>query len=343
MKVLYLVPILPPHTGGAASCFGLIIQEAGRLFSGKDDRVVCLTERGAVNNYPPSVEVRDTLCTYDSVPAAERNGFKQLINYFIIGGHIIFGRYDVVHIHARYVYSRKIGFLIWHLLALFQKKVIVDIRDRFYNNRPNKHRYLVCAEALGKYYAWIPEKTFIPIPLRPAKPATERTPDHRVAYFGAIVENKGIWKLIDGYEAYQKKSGNPLGLDIWGSNVIGEAFLKRIAEFPKITYRGICPADMVLGQMKEYKAIILPSQSEGFPRICLEGMYADRIVVMHKSVEDLIPYLPQKYILGDDVATDICGVLHEIEKQDGMLKYDYDFSKHFPSVIMVKLAEIYKT
>jgi len=338
MLILVVTSILPPHPGGAASCFSLILDAMGERYKDGDSKIVCLTERGAKKEYPASVTVDDTFFQYDSLPLSDRKPFLQLINYLKLTLHLIFNRYDVVHIHARYVYGKLMGGIIWHVLNIFQKRVVIDIRDRFYRGRADKHNYLLCSKGLVNHYKNIPISTMIPIPLSTEKNENV-VPQHKVAYFGSIVENKGIFSLLEAYDNYSVTSEKPLKLELWGNNVIGDKFLDAINTKDGIEWMGVLPVEKVQSKMLEYKAIILPSKSEGFPRVCLEGMFANRIVVLHESIIDLTEFIPPEFVFKDDAVGGIEEALLSIENHSGIVSYDYDFSIHFPKNVVKKIVE----
>ncbi len=342
LRVLYIVSILPPYPGGAAACYGNILRGLAER-QGRDIRsITVLTERGCGKDFGVPVRVRDRLYRHDSAGASEKSFIKQAINYLIIMGHILFSRNDIVQIHARYVYARYVGRLVWLALLLSRARTVIDIRDRFYRNFGFGHHFLVCSKDLVGFYGWIRKKEYIPVPMDFPELKKGIVVKHRVGYFGAIAENKGIRELIEGYKEYRDASGGPLELHIWGQNMMGADFEAAIAPVPGIRYRGSAAPEEVLPLMLECKAIVLPSRSEGMPRVCLEAMYCGRVVVCHRAVETLAASLPERFVLKDLSPGEIKRVLSEIESFSGKASFEYDLEEHSRGRVASGLIDFYR-
>lgn len=342
LRVLYIVSILPPYPGGAAVCYGNMLRGLADVESrGRDiSSVTVLTERGCETNYGAPVKVHDRLYRHDSAGATEKRSLRQALNYLIIMGYILFSGNDIVHIHARYVYARYIGRLVWLALLMSPARTVIDIRDRFYKNFGFGHRFLVCSKDLMGFYGWIRKKEYIPVPMDFPELKKGVEAKRRVGYFGAIAENKGIRELVRGYEEYRVESDDPLELHIWGHNLIGPGF-EAMAAGPGISYQGSVAPDEVLERMLECKAVILPSRSEGMPRVCLEAMYCGRIVVCHEAVESVASALPERFVLKDLSSSEIKRALFEVESYGGEASFDYDLKGHSRDMVASGLVDFY--
>ena len=341
LKLLFICSILPPHTGGAALQGSYILSTFSRKFRSEFNQISVLTERGCTIKSNNTLRIHSILFNYDSVESQDKIFIKQLINYLIIIFYILFTRKDIIHIHARYVYAKYIGNIIWLSLLLSPSKVIIDIQDRFYNNFRFGHNFVVCSEELLEYYSWLKRKFFIPMPAKFPKIEDKRF-KHKVAYFGEITSNKGVIELINGYKKYLKDTDNPLELHFYGSNTLGKIFKEMIKNIAKIKYLGVIPHNRIFDKILEYKAVILPSKFEGLPRICLETMYCNRIIVCHKSIKQITPYLSDQFILGDFTPKTIKSVLFKIESYDKQITYDYNFTIHSPEKTCGKLINLYR-
>jgi len=146
---------LPPHTGGASQQGSYILSSFSEKFKSEFNQISVLTERGCIIKPDNILKIRSILFNYDSVSNREKKFIKQAINYLIIIFYILFTRKDVIHIHARYVYAKYIGKVIWLSLLISPSKVIIDIQDRFYNSYKSAHNFAVCSEELMEYYSWL--------------------------------------------------------------------------------------------------------------------------------------------------------------------------------------------
>ncbi|MBI1911107.1 MAG: glycosyltransferase [Deltaproteobacteria bacterium] len=341
LKVLYIVSILPPYPGGAAVCYSNILSELadGREHGISEVRV--LTEKGCFTNYGGAVKVHDRLYNYDSAEKKDKRFFNQVLNYLIIMGAILFTRKDIVQIHARYVYAKYIGRIIWLVLLATRSKVVIDIRDRFYDNLGFSHNFLVCSRELGEFYHWIEKKEHIPIPMEFKELRKDIQKKHQIAYMGTIALNKGIMELLEGYGKYLEESSNPLELRIWGQNMLGKEFEDKVAGLGKAEYMGSAPSSEIYSKILECKGVILPSKSEGMPRICLETMYCKRLIVCHASITSITPYIPRQFILNEISPEEIKRVFFAMEAFEGEINYAYDLAAHSRDRIAADLVGFY--
>lgn len=342
LSVLYVNAILPPHVGGAAATGRAILSCFKGVFKERFKRIMVLTERGCDIKSIDPIEVHDVLFNYDSVDKHKKSVIKQLINYLIIIFFVVFTRNDIIHIHARYVYGRHIGKLVWLALLLSPSKVIIDIQDRFYNNHGTKHNFIVCSKELWNYYSWLSKKTYVPIPIEFTFLKGKYHTKHQIAYIGTITENKGVLELMEGYKQYIKKSPNPLELHLWGINNMADKIEKEVKFVKSMKYCGQLSNDDVFEKILEYKAVILPSKSEGMPRICLETMYCNRIIICHKSIRSLVPYISEQFILNDIIPESIENALFAVESYNKEISYDYDFTIHKPTNVSSQLINLYQ-
>ena len=338
IDILYIVSIMPPFPGGAAVDFDIITSTL-KDYNDKFRRIVVLTERGCKKEMDDVLQIKDVLYNYDS--ASRKSFFKQLINYLVILFYILFTPKDIIHIHARYVYAKYIGRIIWLALLISPSKVVIDIRDRFYCNFGFGHHYIVCSEDLLDYYSWINNKYYVPVPLNLPEINKNIKYGHKIAYIGTIVANKGILELLNGYRQYVNESRNPLELHFWGLNNMGDRFIREIEKTKNAKYCGYISNDEIFSKILEYKAIILPSKSEGLPRTCLEAMYCNRIIVCHRSIRTVVEHIPEEFIFDDATSMEIKNKLFIIESYDKALSYDYDFNVHSPERVANKLIEFY--
>lgn len=337
MNILFIVSILPPYPGGAAVDYWSFLQGLSRRR--EFCKVKVLTEKGCSKGIE-NVTFIDTLFNYDSAGAGAKSRVKQAVNYLLILCRIISAREDVIHIHARYVYAKYVGRLIWLALLLSRAKAVIDIRDRFYCNFGFGQNFIVCSEELHKYYSWVRKAAFVPVPIE-VKAVGQMTLGRHIAYFGAVAANKGVLELVDGYKEYAKARKDPLELHIYGPNIMGELFLKKIEGSDKIKYFGPIPVEEVPERIAESRGVVLPSRSEGMPRVCLETMALGRVIACHRNVGAIFPCISDEFVLEDLTPSEFKRVLSNIEASSGQASYDYDFSVHAPESVTERLLELY--
>lgn len=341
LDILYVISIMPPYPGGGAVDFGCIISKMAGNYKNQFKRIRVLTERGCDKNKADNIlEYHDILFNYDSV--TNKIFWRQLVNYLIIIYYILFTKKDIIHIHARYVYAKYIGRIIWFALFVSPAKVIIDIRDKFYNNFGFGHNFIVCSKELLEYYSWLHNVIYIPVPIGFPSINKNIQPKKQIAYFGSIVVNKGILELIEGYKQYLKETLDPLELHFYGLNAIGKKFVKEINSIHSIKYFGSISHEEIFDKIVEYKAAILPSRSEGMPHICLETMYCNRIIVCHKSITSIVPYIPGQFVLNEITPDEIKRVLLIVELFNRQISYEYDFSVHYPQYVSHNLIKRYQ-
>lgn len=341
LKILYVVSIMPPHQGGAATDYASFVRGlADERFNRSVESVSVLTERGCAKGYGPRVEVKDRLLKYDT--ADEKRFLAQAVNYLIILGHILFGGHDIVHIHARYVYARRIGRIVWLALLLSRTKAVVDLRDRFYRGFGFGANFIVCSGALKEYYSWIKGAKCIPVPLALPAPVAWSEGENNIAYFGAISANKGVMELIEGFEQYRSSHGGFAELHLYGANAMGEDFISAIKDKKWVRYMGSVASGEVFEKIMEYRAVVLPSASEGMPRICLEAIYCEKPVVCHRNIRSIIPCIPGGFVLDNLTPEEFTRVFKNLEGREGPVRYGYDFSVHRPQSVCAALLKHYE-
>ncbi|MBI5469354.1 MAG: glycosyltransferase family 4 protein [Deltaproteobacteria bacterium] len=337
INILFIVSILPPYPGGAAVDYRSFLKG----LSGREDlcNVSVLTEKGCSKDVD-NVAFRDTLFNYDSAGAGAKSRLRQAANYLLILWRIISAKEDIIHIHARYVYAKYAGRVIWLALWLSRAKAVVDIRDRFYDNFGFGHHFIVCSEELLKYYSWVRNASCLPVPVE-VRASGRKAPGRHIAYFGSVARNKGILELVDGFKEYVKASKDPLELHIYGHDMIGEQFLKNIEGVDRIRFFGPIPNEEVAERISECRGVVLPSKSEGMPRVCLETMMLGRVLACHRNVRSIFPCIPGEFVLEDLTPSEFNRVLTNIEASGGRASYDYDFSVHAPENVTERLLELY--
>jgi len=340
LRILYIVSIMPPHAGGAAIDYASFVRGVGgERHKDTVESVTVLTEKGCRRDYGPLVRIKDSLSNYDT--AENRSLLAQLRNYATILRHILFGGYDIVHIHARYVYARYAGRAVWLALALSRANAVVDLRDRFYNGFGFGVNFIVCSDGLREYYSRIKGARCIPVPLDLPDTGAWKKGGDNLAYFGTIAANKGVMELIDGFALYREKESAFKELHLYGANAMGDRFLRAIEGKKGVRYMGVVESGEVMRKITEFKAVALPSMSEGMPRVCLETMYCAKPIICHRNIKSILPCIPDEFVLDGLAPKEFARVLEKAAKVEGPVEYGYDFTAHHPESVCSLLVKEY--
>ncbi len=224
----------------------------------------------------------------------DKAGFAAISSSFFAALKCIFGRYDVVHVHAEGPAA-----MCW-LLKLFGEKVIVTIHGldwqrakwggfasryiRFGEKMSAKYadRIIVLSNSARRYFrdtydvdaVFLPNGVEKPI-LRPADRITVQwglRKDDYVLFLGRIVPEKGIRYLIEAF----KNVKTDKKLVIAGSASDTENFaadIERLAQDDKrIIFTGFVQGELKDELYSNAYVYTLPSDLEGMPLGLLEGM-----------------------------------------------------------------------
>ena len=78
------------------------------------------------------------------------------------------------------------------------------------------------------------------------------------------------------------------------------------------------------------------------PRVALETIFYNRIIILHESIKALKKFIPNKFILSDINPKEIAKKFLLIEKiESGQIKYNYNFEQHNPPQIVNSLIKLY--
>ena len=305
MIVWMFTSIFPPYTGGAASCADIIL----RQLCEKEDvtHVVLVTEyhRGALIERMANCTILRILPRRDSLKKEERRA--DLLRFAITHGVIatclfviaFCGRRHVVSVHGRLIY-RWTGTLVKFL----RLRAIADVRDLFGDGR--RYAGFPVAMAASMNIATMlravmgdQRVSYIPVALeRPRIKVSDAwkrmQPVHKRGYFlfvGTLSEGKGIRELIEAFLEYEH-GGGELHLVIVGEDRLSEGPLQ-IQGSTRIHVLGSIPREEVYHLMALADRLILPSKSEGLPRVCLEAMALQTPVVCPPCVMEFVKYCPQ--------------------------------------------------
>ena len=104
----------------------------------------------------------------------------------------------------------------------------------------------------------------------------------RVICVGRLIERKGVWELVKGFQAVARKMPDT-HLDLVGTGVLDEPLRQWINEHDlkdNVTLHGAVDHDVVPEHLRRASLFVLPSHAEGMSNALLEGMACGLPVVV---------------------------------------------------------------
>src|SRR5258708_6770452 len=274
--------LFAPYSGGAASDADLILRALSER--GEIDRIFLVTEYHAsrVQKTRGKVTVLSVLPRRDSLPgwgliySAVSFVVTHLILVMLMIWIGLFRKRQILHFHSRLVYP-------WtaFLVKLLRLRALVDVRDNFFKHTTMSAfpAVLFVSRHIGECLAQLvaPQRlTYFPVPIDEEQifayarngGARESLPPY-LLYVGILHESKGIPELIDAYRSYRAAHGErSLELLLIGRNHLRHPI--DLAAVPGVRLCGELSAEATYRFIARAERVMLPSKSEGMPRICLE-------------------------------------------------------------------------
>jgi glycosyltransferase involved in cell wall biosynthesis len=235
--------------------------------------------------------------------------------------------------------------------------VIADLHDKMTDPRELTglaDRLLSCGEGVRRFAVeggFPPERVvLIPIPFeRPPTPSPAQVgaarqryglgADPYLLFVGDITYNKGVYELLEGYRRWRSEHPD-VRLVLAGTNREGERFLGQIDGQTEIAYLGHAPHGDVLPLMRGAEMVVLPSRSEGLPRVILEALAVGTRVLCPPGIPEFQRHLSH-WVLPRVHADDVSGMLERIWRDPQVPSYP--FSEHGLELVVAALAGVYGT
>jgi len=360
-KLLLITPIYPPLVGGAATNYNLLVREFQKCESLK--KIYILTEYARGQKL---IKKEDKTTIYRLLPprasSNQRNLpirlvrfiFTQIILIFLLPLFSFLKKVDIIHFHLlRFlkINFKYHNFLFHFLLRLLTAKTVGDAQDQF-----SIPRYDGCLDKLICGSENIYEKAlenrldsdkcaYIPIPFK--KPDLQIKGQHWnvqelmpfICFVGDISKSKGIYELVEAFEIFSDKDPK-YHLLLVGENKEGSRFLKCIEKSSKIKYLGAKLHEEALKIIKSSGLLVLPSKSEGLPRVCLEAMALGKKVICPPGVPEFKKYC-SGFVISKITAKAISSKIIEVLSCDKFP--EYPFKNHDPKKIAKKYLEVYES
>lgn len=309
LTVFLCTPLFPPSVGGAATYTSILVE---KLLEKMDFcRFIILTTkvRGVKTL---SVNDRTIILRFLLTPYYGSSYSKKvlitLINNIIaliIGfGVLILFKISVCHVMANSYFH-----FIARLMYLLKVIVIIDMRSQYSAklNIPG-YIYISCSENIteiakeslpnGKPLVYIPvqinREDLDSLNIDKIKDLGDRYSPF-LLYVGEIRESKGVGLLIESFKIFNKKNNNKYKLLLIGPNHCKD----NCKDEENIYILNGKTVQEVYHYMAAAELLILPSKSEGMPRVCLEALYLKKKVLCPSCVPEFRRYIPRFIVESD--------------------------------------------
>ncbi|MCP4422729.1 MAG: glycosyltransferase family 4 protein [Chloroflexi bacterium] len=358
MRILIITALYPPATGGAATYFGDIIP----LLVQKDtiEKVVVLTE--SLPDQPQlykseGLNILRRLPTRVSVPRralpwhALSYVRTQLWFWHQLPRLVRKYKIDIIHFHTRYQ-----GRLFYRTLQRCSVPVLADLRDKM--SDPEQltavsHQLLCCGIGVRHFAieGGFPAQriNLIPVPFHAPTPLSASAltalrqqydvEDGRfILFVGDMTFNKGVYELLSAFAQWQTTHPD-VKLLMVGTNREGDVFLKRVTAVSNIHFLGHIPHTHVLGLIQAAQMLLLPSRSEGLPRVILEAISLGTKVICPPNIPEFDQTIPQS-ILPVVEATALATIMEKVWHDTSVPAYP--LQNHTVDKVVEELTAVYQ-
>jgi glycosyltransferase involved in cell wall biosynthesis len=299
LRVLIIIPILPPYVGGAATYYSNLLKYLSksvdvtvltRAFPG--EKVFLLQRNLRILRILPPINYRTRYLTY-------------LGDLFIIPVAIMLlrARYriTVAQLHGVTFSLTPIGLKVLQVLRI---PTILDVRGPFFGRTiigKNVNYYVVASKTYANRLALLGvqrEKIVVTgtpledMPIESLESLVERRTHTRLLYVGGLEAFKGVDKLLGAFKLASKHSECDFSLMLIGEGSMLEKckkFIKQDEDGAKLVLAGKLPHHQTLNIIRQCDVLVQPSGLE-FTRSLLEALYFKKpvIAVRNADIEDVV-------------------------------------------------------
>jgi glycosyltransferase involved in cell wall biosynthesis len=297
--------LFPPYTGGAAADAELLVPKLALVPEIRHVFVVTEYYTGSLVERGPGYTILRILPRRDSIDRRKRTfdlvrfACGHLVILLVLCALGVAARRHVIHMHGRLIYR-------WNaiLVDLLRLRAIADVRDLF--GDPQRYKWFPAAtgvsEAIVLRLYGVLEKslvTYIPVPIDPLEITASSTVTPQVEaiirsrqfilFVGTLSENKGIRELVEAHKRYRARGGRA-DLVVVGENRLEGGAL---GTDENVHVLGSLARPVVYALMRAADRVVLPSRSEGLPRVCIEAIVVGCAVVCPPGIAEFDRFCPQ--------------------------------------------------
>lgn len=346
LRLLVVTSLFPPAAGGAAQAFRAL-SEAWEQEEAVE-QILILCERRADS---PARENKGKTLVRRFLPARDSRPKPNLIQQAILAAatYVL-----ITFVIAWYVHRRGWRLVVVHerfgrrsflrALKFCGARVVVYVSGHL----PPPKRFASCDAAIcvteSVYDLAVQQlprgfpTRYVPLAFTPPRALGRQSPTVEVnsPYFlfvGTIIREKGVDLLLEAFSAFYKEHPE-YRLVLAGP--IRDASLPAIA-VSGATFLGPRDQDAVISLIQNAEALVLPSRSEGLPRVCLEAIALGTKVICPPGIPELARVCPE-WILP---AVTVRDVLEKLRwAVDSSFHVSYDFERHNPKFVGKQFLEV---
>jgi len=272
-RVLLFTPKFPPFQGGAATYYSNLIDK-----SEDDIEFIVITAYSNSNDIfkeDENVIIR-IIPFIQTLPMPLRFVLEGIITFIASLIAIVLWKPDIAHIHSTAIGTPAVGVAC----SIFRVPIIYDCRDNDFLSWVVKigpvAYWCSCATSITNRLVRneVPRELIIQAPVQNpdyvAKINEDVTrPDDdtfRLIFAGSVRKEKGVHKIIEAVDQLDLEN---VELCIVGDGEDKEALQDRSGS--NVTFTGFIPHEYSLERIKRSDVLLLPSESEGRPRVILEA------------------------------------------------------------------------
>ncbi|HEY77314.1 MAG TPA: glycosyltransferase family 4 protein, partial [Thermoflexia bacterium] len=162
--------------------------------------------------------------------------------------------------------------------------------------------------------------------------------DPYLLFVGDITYSKGVYDLLEAY-SHWRPAHPEVRLVFAGVNREGRQFLQQVRQTAGATFLGHIPHRDVLALMRGAEIVVLPSRSEGLPRVILEAVAMSTRVLCPPSIPEFGRHLPE-FVLPEVSPEAIVETLEAVWNHEAVPSYP--LSAHEVDRVVARLAEVYR-
>ena len=348
ITIWLLCSLYPPHAGGSSVYADLLVRYLSDVHDVR--KIILLTENAGKEWLirEKKALILRALVRRDSLPRT--SAFRYVWSYFAVQFAItvflvaarLSGPRSVVHLHNRLVSP----WVRW-LCILLRLRTVCDVRDLFF--QPSQLRgfseVIAASQVIFERASTAVSKDhlhILPVPIDLSRIRSEavQVPNPFGDYWlfvGGISEAKGAGSLI---QAYRRLGRKPLGLP---KLVLAGDY--RLSEPKPSVEEGF----VILGEVSWIEALqlianarllILPSRSEGMPRVLLEAFALGTPILCGPGIAEVEHFCPES-ILRHVEANAIARALNRQSKMDSRCS-NYPIEEHDVIRVIPRMMEIYE-
>lgn len=367
MRVLLLTPLFPPDTGGAAVAFNLYFELLCEDQEVEQVTVLCeqdaclpraerVHRKGLVLRYLPLLGRIDGYDTRSVTYRSTRVLIRSISMLCLLPVLSRVLRLDVIHFHCTFghVQGRFRNRIVEWALRLSRGRTVCDVQDQRGLALHRRTADAFCAASLkicedlrtrkGTLGARI---EYTPVPFQSElargdvtlteRPSIPALPEPYFCFVGDLSRHKGIHLLLEAHSRLLGSANYNLSLVLAGRDKSGGSVARQAGD--RTHYLGVLSHEEALEVIRGASFLILPSISEGIPRVCLEALALGTPIVYPPGIEEFRRHIPG-YMLPEISVEAIEAMIRKMLEDNGQTQ-EYPLHLHDACRLHERLKALY--